>query len=197
MRASARKAGEPRHRGAERGDLASAADDMLRRSYWPKVPTVAIGNAGSLQGAGAFGQADNMIALFTDFGLHGPYTGQMKAVLHQMAPGIPIVDLPPGRPRNDGADRQTDWPDDLCEVVYVDHFDNAMTGLRAAMLPPGARLAWRVGCWSAREPSAIGRQARPSGTRIRTGLPKSRSIRGARTAISASRSAFPSRSSFE
>ena len=30
-----------------------------------------------------------MIALFTDFGLHGPYTGQMKAVLHQMAPGIP------------------------------------------------------------------------------------------------------------
>jgi S-adenosyl-L-methionine hydrolase (adenosine-forming) len=34
-----------------------------------------------------------MIALFTDFGLHGPYTGQMKAVLHQMAPGIPIIDL--------------------------------------------------------------------------------------------------------
>jgi len=24
--------------------------------------------------------------LFTDFGLDGPYTGQMKAVLHQMAP---------------------------------------------------------------------------------------------------------------
>jgi S-adenosylmethionine hydrolase len=34
-----------------------------------------------------------MIALFTDFGLHGPYTGQMKAVLHQMAPGIPVIDL--------------------------------------------------------------------------------------------------------
>ena len=34
-----------------------------------------------------------MIALFTDFGLHGPYTGQMKAVLHQMAPGIPAIDL--------------------------------------------------------------------------------------------------------
>src|SRR5947199_1038055 len=38
-------------------------------------------------------QADTMIALFTDFGLHGPYTGQMKAVLHQMVPGIPIIDL--------------------------------------------------------------------------------------------------------
>ena len=187
-----------------------------------------------------------MIALFTDFGLHGPYTGQVKAVLYQMAPGIPVIDLfadapvgnpkasayllaayaawfpegtvflcvvdpgvggarpaiflqadgrwyigpgnglfeliqrrarktrswdidwkpkhlsasfhgrdlfapvaamlargesPPGRPCDDGADRRADWPDDLSEVVYVDYFGNAMTGLRAAMLPPDARLA--------------------------------------------------------
>jgi S-adenosylmethionine hydrolase len=187
-----------------------------------------------------------MIVLFTDFGLHGPYTGQMKAVLHQRAPGIPVVDLfadapvgnpkasayllaayaewfpmgtvflcvvdpgvggarppiilqaegrwyvgpgnglfelvqrragerhrwtidwkpdrlsasfhgrdlfapvaamlargepPPGRPREDAADRRTDWPDDLPEIVYVDHFGNAMTGLRAAVLPRTARLA--------------------------------------------------------
>ena len=27
------------------------------------------------------------------------------------------------------------------EVVYVDHFGNALTGLRASMLPPEARLA--------------------------------------------------------
>lgn len=187
-----------------------------------------------------------MIVLFTDFGLHGPYTGQMKAVLHQMAPGVPVIDLfadapsgnpkasayllaafavwfpagtvflcvvdpgvggarpavileaggrwyvgpgnglfeliqrraettrsfditwhperlsasfhgrdlfapvaamlargepPPGQLRKDGADRRADWPDDLSEVVYVNHFGNAMTGLRAAMLPKGARLA--------------------------------------------------------
>jgi S-adenosylmethionine hydrolase len=187
-----------------------------------------------------------MIALFTDFGLHGPYSGQMKAVLHQMAPGIPAIDLfadapvgnpkasayllavyagwfqagtvflcvvdpgvggarpavivdadgrwyvgpgnglfelvqrrarktrswdidwkperlsasfhgrdlfapiaamlargepPPGWPREDNADRRADWPDDLSEIVYVDHFGNAMTGVRAAMLPPNARLA--------------------------------------------------------
>jgi len=187
-----------------------------------------------------------MIALFTDFGLHGPYAGQVKAVLYQMAPGIPVIDLfadapvgnpkasayllaayaawfpegtvflcvvdpgvggtrpsifiesdsrwyigpgnglfeliqrrarktrswdidwkpkhlsasfhgrdlfapvaamlargesPPGRPCDDGADRREDWPDDLSEVVYVDYFGNAMTGLRAAMLPPDARLA--------------------------------------------------------
>jgi len=31
--------------------------------------------------------------LFTDFGLHGPYTGQMKAVLLQMVPGTSVVDL--------------------------------------------------------------------------------------------------------
>ena len=49
-------------------------------------------------------------------------------------------DPPPGRPRRDGADRRADWTDDLCEIVYVDHYGNAMTGLRAAMLPAGARL---------------------------------------------------------
>ena len=187
-----------------------------------------------------------MIVLFTDFGLHGPYTGQMKAVLHGMAPDVPVVDLfadapvgdpkasayllaayatwfpeqtvflcvvdpgvggvrpalmveadgrwyvgpgnglfelaqrraattrrfditfapehlsasfhgrdlfapvaamlargdePPGRPRKDETDRRPDWPDDLAEIVYVDHYGNAMTGLRAAMLAPDARLA--------------------------------------------------------
>ncbi|MBP2300410.1 SAM hydrolase/SAM-dependent halogenase family protein [Azospirillum picis] len=34
-----------------------------------------------------------MILLFTDFGLSGPYTGQMKAVLAQQAPGVPAIDL--------------------------------------------------------------------------------------------------------
>ncbi len=187
-----------------------------------------------------------MIVLFTDFGLDGPYTGQMKAVLHRMAPGTPIVDLfadaptgnpkasayllaayaiwfpagtiflcvvdpgvgsarppviveadgrwyvgpgnglfeliqrragatrswsidwkpeplsasfhgrdlfapvtamlghgepPPGRPYQDGMHRQAEWPDDLCEIVYIDHFGNAMTGVRAAVLSSDTRLA--------------------------------------------------------
>jgi S-adenosyl-L-methionine hydrolase (adenosine-forming) len=186
-----------------------------------------------------------MIVLFTDFGLQGPYTGQMKAVLHQTAPDIPIIDLfadaPAGNPKAaayllaayaqwfaspttflciidpgvggprapvileaDGrwyvgpdnglfelverraaktrsfdiawrpknlsasfhgrdlfapvaamlargeappgasrkrAERRSDWPDDLAEIVYVDHFGNAMTGLRASMLAGEARLA--------------------------------------------------------
>src|ERR1700745_4339528 len=33
------------------------------------------------------------IVLATDFGLEGPYTGQVKTVLHQIAPGVPVVDL--------------------------------------------------------------------------------------------------------
>jgi S-adenosylmethionine hydrolase len=40
-----------------------------------------------------------MIVLFTDFGLEGPYTGQVEAVLHEQAPAVPVIhlfsDLPP------------------------------------------------------------------------------------------------------
>ena len=186
-----------------------------------------------------------MIVLFTDFGLEGPYTGQVKAVLFRTAPGIPVVELfadaPAGRPkpaayllaaygvwfppdsvflsvidpgvggprlpviveaegrwyvgpdnglfelvtrRADGArtweilwrpetrsasfhgrdlfapvagklargerpahearapeiGRHGDWPDDLSEIVYVDRYGNAMTGLRGNLLPNDARL---------------------------------------------------------
>ena len=34
-----------------------------------------------------------MIALFTDFGLEGPYIGQVEAVLHEQAPGVPVIRL--------------------------------------------------------------------------------------------------------
>jgi len=178
-----------------------------------------------------------MIVLFTDFGPTGPYSGQMKAVLHSLAPGVPLVDLlcdapsfnprasayllaafvdkfpsgsvflcvvdpgvggkrlplimradgywfvgpgnglfnivacraealdvwqitwlpeqlsasfhgrdlfapvaarlargeqPPGKLLHGGV--LCDWPDDLFEVIYIDHFGNAMTGIRAASL---------------------------------------------------------------
>jgi S-adenosyl-L-methionine hydrolase (adenosine-forming) len=187
-----------------------------------------------------------MIVLFTDFGLKGPYTGQMKAVLYREAPGVPVVDLfadapvgrpqpcayllaayaqwfpagtvflavidpgvgsaraaivveadgrlyvgpdnglfeivmrraaasrsweidwrppalsasfhgrdlfapvaarlargepPPGRPRPAARGRHAEWPDDLAEIVYIDHFGNAMTGLRAGGVAPAARIA--------------------------------------------------------
>src|SRR5262249_38269870 len=52
--------------------------------------------------AGTSSRMAPMIALFTDFGLTGPYTGQVKAVLHLGAPQVPVIDLfadaPSGRP---------------------------------------------------------------------------------------------------
>lgn len=37
------------------------------------------------------------------------------------------------------------WPDDLAEIIYLDHFGNAMTGVRAGALPenPGITVAGR------------------------------------------------------
>jgi S-adenosylmethionine hydrolase len=35
----------------------------------------------------------NVIVLFTDFGLEGPYLGQVQAVLQQQAPGMPVINL--------------------------------------------------------------------------------------------------------
>jgi hypothetical protein len=44
-----------------------------------------------LQAAAALRHAGRMIALFTDFGLHGHYTGQLKAVLHQRSELVRLV----------------------------------------------------------------------------------------------------------
>ena len=187
-----------------------------------------------------------MIVLFTDFGLEGPYTGQVTAVLQQDAPAVPVIslfaDLAAGQPKpaayllaayagwfpagtvllcvvdpGVGSDRgaliveadgrfyvgpdnglfeivrrratqvgiwritwrppalsasfhgrdlfapaaarlargetpaevatqaQTapyhDWPDDLPEIVYIDRYGNALTGLRGEVVAPGARLS--------------------------------------------------------
>ena len=35
----------------------------------------------------------------------------------------------------------SDWPDDLAEIVYVDHYGNALTGLRSGAVSPHAILA--------------------------------------------------------
>lgn len=185
-----------------------------------------------------------MIVLFTDFGLAGPYTGQMKAVLRREAPASEIIDLfadapsrnpqaaayllaayaawfpagtvflcvvDPGvggaraplmieadrrwyvgpdnglfelvlrraksahirqitwRPEKLSASfhgrdlfapivariaksdiphgpsctpaRHESWPDDLAEIVYIDHYGNALTGLRASTLSHKAVLS--------------------------------------------------------
>jgi S-adenosylmethionine hydrolase len=44
------------------------------------------------------------------------------------------------RPIDERRCRRPDWPDDLKAIVYIDRYGNAMTGLRAAVIPEGARL---------------------------------------------------------
>jgi len=38
-------------------------------------------------------EAMPMLVLFTDYGWHDPYVGQLKAVLASEAPGVPVIDL--------------------------------------------------------------------------------------------------------
>jgi len=40
-----------------------------------------------------------MIVLFTDYGVNGPYTGQLRRVLAEAAPGVPVIDLLADAPR--------------------------------------------------------------------------------------------------
>jgi S-adenosylmethionine hydrolase len=47
---------------------------------------------------------------------------------------------PPGTILPSEAGRRPEWPDDLAEIVYVDHYGNAMTGLRASIIPASAAL---------------------------------------------------------
>ena len=56
-----------------------------------------------------------------------------------VAARLALGEAPPGRERGAAemaAAMGADWPDDLARIVYVDHFGNAMTGLRAQVLGP-------------------------------------------------------------
>ena len=58
-------------------------------------------------------------------------------VAARLAAGDPLTAL--AQPAEDRAETRG-WPDDLAEIVYLDHYGNAMTGLRGALLPPHAKL---------------------------------------------------------
>ncbi|MEE9140720.1 MAG: SAM-dependent chlorinase/fluorinase [Alphaproteobacteria bacterium] len=49
-------------------------------------------------------------------------------------------EAPPGEELPGPVGPGADWPDDLPRIVYVDHFGNAMTGLRAGTLAEGTEL---------------------------------------------------------
>src|SRR5262249_59961871 len=79
-----------------------------------------------------------LIVLFTDFGLHGPYTGQVKAALHQMAPGIPVVDLfadaPVGNPKSSAylLAAYAEWF--AAGTVFLCVVDPGVGGIRPALI---------------------------------------------------------------
>jgi len=46
----------------------------------------------------------------------------------------------PGKERQAGDFERPDWPDDFEQIIYIDHFGNAMTGIRAATLSPTTKI---------------------------------------------------------
>ena len=68
-----------------------------------------------------------MIVLFTDFGLNGPYVGQMKSVLAQLSPDTPIIDLMHDAPNYDAeasayllASLVSEFPEETIFLCVVD-----------------------------------------------------------------------------
>ena len=57
-----------------------------------------------------------------------------------VAARLALGEPPPGIAFDPTATRQKDWPDDLAEIIYIDHFGNCWTGLRAAKVGNQAKL---------------------------------------------------------
>jgi S-adenosylmethionine hydrolase len=57
-----------------------------------------------------------------------------------VAARLALGETPPGTLRDPETMARNAWPDDLPEIVYLDRYGNAMTGLRAGLLPGAARL---------------------------------------------------------
>lgn len=72
--------------------------------------------------------------------------GSLSATFHGRDLFAPVAarlargEAPPGRERPPGDFIDRRWPMDLHEIIYVDRFGNAMTGIRAASLSDDARL---------------------------------------------------------
>ena len=89
-----------------------------------------------------------MIALFTDFGLAGPYTGQVKAVLARQAPGVPVVDLfadlPAGDPQSAAylLAAYAGWF--APPIVLLAVVDPGVGSMRRGIVAAGVRRRWQL-----------------------------------------------------
>ena len=88
---------------------------------------------------------DAMIALFTDFGLHDPYVGQLHAVLAQQAPGVPVINLFHAAPNYDIRAAAYLLPAYTAlfppETIFVCVVDPGVGGARRAL------MVRADGCW--------------------------------------------------
>ncbi len=79
-----------------------------------------------------------MIVLFTDFGLEGPYVGQMKTVLSAAAASVPVVDLmhdaPAARPKPAAYLLASLLPQLPADAVVVAVVDPGVGGPRAPLM---------------------------------------------------------------
>lgn len=57
-------------------------------------------------------------------------------VAAKLARGEPV----PGRPAGRRKGLPNGWPEDLAEIVYIDHYGNAMTGIRACVVSQSTRF---------------------------------------------------------
>jgi S-adenosylmethionine hydrolase len=71
---------------------------------------------------------------------------RMSATFHGRDLFAPVAarlargEAPPGEPVEPGHRLHKEWPDDLPEIIYIDRYGNAITGLRASSLPKGAAI---------------------------------------------------------
>ncbi|MEQ8967886.1 MAG: SAM-dependent chlorinase/fluorinase [Azospirillaceae bacterium] len=91
----------------------------------------------------AGGVAPRAVELVSEHGARLSATFHGRDLFAPAAAAIARGEGPPGRPIDAAGLDRPDWPDDLAEVIYLDGYGNAMTGLRASVLPAGACL--RVG----------------------------------------------------
>ncbi|MBM85812.1 MAG: hypothetical protein CMM47_07310 [Rhodospirillaceae bacterium] len=89
-----------------------------------------------------------MLVLFTDFGHTGPYVGQIKGVLHRLAPNVPVIDLlhdaPAFDPKHSAyllAAYATEFP---AETVFVTVVDPGVGSKRRPVVLY-AQARWYVG----------------------------------------------------
>jgi len=108
--------------GSDRAPLLVKADDRWLIGPDNGLLEIAARRAGNAERHVLTGMPERLSASFHGRDLFAPAAAVLA--LRETPECRPLDTRPAG----------ADWPDDLCEIVYIDHYGNAMTGLRAEKL---------------------------------------------------------------